>query len=665
MTFTSERPSGTDTVLTVCLGSDALARPFWRGVNPGALRLLTVNSLAETRAIDPQMVLLDKLLLESATLEEWRCALPTALLMSDDTSQGDIDILFAADFPPLQSHKILQNACETVIARRRARDSQAAMASIEGNLDKLASVGIALAAENDLAVLLRKILSEGQNMSDCDAASLFLVNAEEGHIIFKLTQNDSMDFPFEERRFALNSQSIAGYAALTREPLNIVDAYEIPPSAPYGFNKSFDENTGYRTVSMLTLPALNKNKNVIAVLQFINRKRQRDILLTPGTDTRKDILPFDEPTCRLLQALAGQAGVAIENAILHNDIRRLFEGFVKASVMAIEQRDPTTSGHSFRVAELCVALARAVSVDTHPQHCCEVHSEAKIRELRYAALLHDFGKVGVRESVLVKSKKLSHENINSIHYRILLAKEKLKNRALREQLQNHRKGISSPELTARIEHSLQIELDRLDHFFDTIVKANEPSILEGASATDLQHLAAYSPPFEREHGFAIVSDYEFAMLSIPKGSLSRDERLEIESHVTHTRNFLQLIPWTEEFRRVPEIAGAHHEKLNGTGYPEGRSARDIPFASKIMTICDIYDALTASDRPYKAAVPAELALDILQKEARAGAVDSSLMSVFIESGAYKVIENRQHPESSLGDLHFSHHVCDFDLHEPH
>ncbi len=665
MSFTSKRPTGSDAILTICLSSDALVLPFWRKVNLGALQLLTVHSLAQARAMDPDMVLLDKPLLASASLEEWRCALPNALLMSEETTQEDIDILFAADFPPQQSRKILQNACETVIARRRARDSQAAIASIEGNLDKLASVGIALAAENDLAVLLRKILSEGQNMSNCDAASLFLVNADEGHITFKLTQNDSMDFPFEERRFDLNSQSIAGYVALTREALNIADAYEISPAAPYAFNKSFDENTGYRTVSMLTLPALNKNKNVIAVLQFINRKRQRDILLTPGSETQKDILPFDAPTCRLLQALAGQAGVAIENAILHNDIRRLFEGFVKASVMAIEQRDPTTSGHSFRVAELCVALARAVSVDSHPQHCCEVHSEAKIRELRYAALLHDFGKVGVRESVLVKSKKLSYENINSIHYRILLAKEKLKNRALQEQLQQHRQGISTPEKIARIEHALQVELSRLDHFFETIVKANEPSILENASALDLQHLAAYSTPFEREHGFAIVSDFEFAMLSIPKGSLSRDERLEIESHVTHTRNFLQLIPWTEEFRRVPEIAGAHHEKLNGKGYPDGKSAGEIPFASKIMTICDIYDALTASDRPYKAAVPAELALDILQKEARAGAVDQSLMNVFIESGAYKVIENRQHPESSLGDLHFSHHVCDFDLHQPH
>jgi len=293
-----------------------------------------------------------------------------------------------------------------------------------------------------------------------------------------------------------------------------------------------------------------------------------------------------------------------------------------------------------------------------------VHSEAKIRELRYAALLHDFGKVGVRESVLVKPKKLSEENINSIHYRFQLAKEKLRNKALLQQLQLYRRGSHTADKAHRIEHKLALELEQLDQFFATIVSANEPSLLERARATDLNRIAAYCPPFERRHGFSIVNDYEFAMLAIPKGSLSRDERHEIESHVTHTRNFLQLIPWTEEFKGVPEIAGAHHEKLDGSGYPNGRSAQEIPFASKIMTICDIFDALTASDRPYKAAVPAEFALDILQKEAKAGSIDQSLMKVFIESAAYKVIDGRTYSGGDDG-LHFSHHVCDFDLHEQH
>jgi HD-GYP domain-containing protein (c-di-GMP phosphodiesterase class II) len=652
------------TVLTVCLSATALATTFWKHLDIPRLLLSPVSSPEEAAEFAPALLLLDRDLLNSASEEQWRNQFPTAILMSSSPTIKDSDVIFTEGFPAIQSRKILQGACEAWIARKRLADSQHALATIEGNLDKLASVGIALAAENDLATLLRKILSEGQNISNCDGASLFLVDAEAQQITFKLTQNDSIDFPFEERRFPLNSSSIAGYVALTKEPLNIADAYEIPQTAPYGFNKNFDESTGYRTVSMLTLPALNKKKNIIAVLQFINRKKERKTALLQGTDTREHILPFDDGTYRLLQALAGQAGVAIENAILHKDIQNLFEGFVKASVMAIEQRDPTTSGHSFRVADLCVSLARALNY-SHPEYQSHVNSEAKIRELRYAALLHDFGKVGVRESVLVKSKKLSHENINSIQYRILLAKEKLKNKALQQQLQLYQKGRYAAEKVQKIEHTLALELAQLDHFFETIVSANEPSLLESARVTDLNRIAAYCPPFERRHGFSIVNDYEFAMLAIPKGSLSREERLEIESHVTHTRNFLQLIPWTEEFRNVPEIAGAHHEKLDGSGYPSGSCAQEIPFGSKIMTICDIFDALTASDRPYKAAVPAELALDILYKEAKAGAIDHKLLNVFVESAAYKVIECKDYSEGEHGGLHFSHHVCDFDLHEPH
>jgi hypothetical protein len=265
----------------------------------------------------------------------------------------------------------------------------------------------------------------------------------------------------------------------------------------------------------------------------------------------------------------------------------------------------------------------------------------------------------------VKAKKLSQENIQSIHFRILLAKEKLKNKALKQQLQMHKRGSFDAEKNMRIELNLAQELEKLDQFFVTIVDANEPLLLAAGKRTDLNRIAAYCNPFERSHGFAIVSPEEFSMLAITKGSLSPEERREIESHVTHTRNFLSLIPWTDEFKQVPAIAGAHHEKLDGSGYPDGKVAVDIPFASKIMTICDIYDALTASDRPYKASVSAETALDILHQEAKAGTVDKSLINVFTESDAYKTIEGKEYSEGFEGDQQFRHHVCDFDLHEGH
>ena len=651
--------------LRLCYPTRYAANPLWATINTPPLDCQAISTSAQALALQADIVIIDSDLLTDTDFLQWQTLLPACIFLSEAHLKLDTDLILSDELPLRQSQKMIRLACEGCLARKRELDSDLALQSLEGNLNKLASVGIALAAENDLTVLLRKILIEGQNISSCDAASLFLVDPDGEHITFKLTQNDSIDFPFQESKFKLDAKSISGYVAQTKTALNIADAYSIPPECVYQFNRNFDSSAGYETVSMLTLPAMNKQKKVIAVLQFINKKHKRDTILGQGNNIREQVIPFDEESQILLQALAGQAGVAIENAILHNNIQKLFEGFVKASVMAIEQRDPTTSGHSFRVADLCVALARAVNLSDHPEHRSHRHNDTQIRELRYAALLHDFGKVGVRESVLVKSKKLSDANIQSIRYRILLAQEKLKNKALKQQLQMHRSGKFDKEVAKRIEVNLALELQQLDDFFATIVESNEPMLLHAANKTDLNRIAAYCNPFERAHGFAIVSPEEFSMLSIPKGSLSKEERLEIESHVTHTRNFLQLIPWTDELKLVPEIAGAHHEKLDGTGYPDGKATNEIPFASKIMTICDIFDALTASDRPYKAAVPAEFALDILNEEAKAGAVDQSLIDVFIASDAYKCISGKDYSEGFDDRKGYSHHVCDFDLHADH
>lgn len=651
--------------LTLCYAQQFQDHALWLQLDSHTLRCVPINSIAQAQSLQASLILLDQDLLQQTKLVTWRARCPNAVLLSEASLHADTDLVLSDGLPSTQTQKLIRMACENWLARARAQDSALLLQSLEGNLNKLASVGIALAAENDLATLLRKILIEGQNISICDAASLFLVDKDNTSMTFKLTQNDSIDFPFQESKFKLDATSISGYVAQNKTALNIADAYNIAPESVFQFNSRFDTSTGYKTVSMLTLPALSKKNKVIAVLQFINKKRTRETKLTAGTDIRGQVLPFDDESLLLLQALAGQAGVAIENAILYNDIQKLFEGFVKASVMAIEQRDPTTSGHSFRVADLCVALARAVNLSPLHEHQRNTQNEAQVRELRYAALLHDFGKVGVREAVLVKGKKLSQENIKSIHFRIMLAKEKLKNKALKQQLQMHKRGAFDAEKNLRIELNLAQELEKLDQFFATIIDVNEPLLLKASKRTDLNRIAAYCSPFERSHGFAIVSPEEFAMLAIPKGSLSPEERREIESHVTHTRNFLSLIPWTDEFKQVPAIAGAHHEKLDGSGYPDGKVAGDIPFASKIMTICDIYDALTASDRPYKAAVSVEFALDILHQEAKAGTVDKALIDVFVESDAYKAIQGKEYSESFEGAQQFRHHVCDFDLHEGH
>ncbi len=651
----------------ICFYYGALyeGNPLWHSLASRNIRIEIIRSVNDVKIQSAALILLDRPLIAMAPMDAWRAHFPQALFLSENSENIATDIILSDGLPARQTLQLIALARDTLVTRIQAVKSKELLSATERNLEKLASVGIALSSENDLAILLRKILTEGQNISCCDAASLFLVDNEAKRITFKLTQNDSLDFPFQESSFSLDAHSIAGNVTLTKEPLNISNAYLIPEEAPYRFNRSFDETTGYKTISMLTLPALNKKKSVIAVLQFINKKKERHLKLSPGTPLHELVIPFDSESFLLLQALAGQAGVAIENAILYNDIQNLFEGFVRASVMAIEQRDPTTSGHSFRVADLCVALAAAVNDSTCPEFMSFKQSDQQVRELRYAALLHDFGKVGVRESVLVKAKKLSVENLESIRYRILISKERLYNNALSEQIRLMQSGTLSEEMLMQLQANLTEEIEKLDGFFETICQANEPSVLEETNLENLRRAADYRPSSAPANGFLVINEDEFRLLSIRKGSLSEEERREIESHVTHTRAFLEQIPWTDEFKRIPDIAGAHHEKLNGSGYPLGITGERIPFASKIMTICDIYDALTASDRPYKSAVSTEKALEIMHNEALSGAIDARLLELFVTHKIYKATEGKDYYSDSKNSQRFGEHKCGFDLHGNH
>jgi len=334
----------------------------------------------------------------------------------------------------------------------------------------------------------------------------------------------------------------------------------------------------------------------------------------------------------LLLALSSQAAVAIENAILYEDIQRLFEGFIKASVYAIESRDPTTSGHSERVAILTVGLAEKVDRADSGPYAGVTFSPEDIRELRYASLLHDFGKVGVREPVLVKANKLYDHHLDTVAARFRFIKKALENTYLQKKL-----GLAlslgpecEKELVA-LDEELQRKLAEVDEQFHFILQANKPTVLPQGGFERIQQIAQNTFVDLDGTRVAYLTTKEAENLSIGKGSLNPQERLEIESHVTHSFRFLRQIPWTKDLRRIPTIAYAHHEKLNGTGYPNALRDEDIPFQAKIMAISDIYDALTASDRPYKRALPPERALDILGLEVKEGNLDPELVRIFTEA----------------------------------
>ena len=506
-------------------------------------------------------------------------------------------------------------------------------------LDQLTEVSLALSAEHNYRRLLALILARALLLSGCDAGSLYLVIPEEDgppqRLLFAAVQNDSIPIPFKETELYISTSSLAGYVASTGETLTIDDAYDIPRSAPYRFNRAYDEEMGYRTRSQLILPMTNPKDEITGVLQLINRKRNPGALLLSAEDAEREVIPFDAASTRLMKTVGSLAAVAIDNNRLYQSIEHLFEGFVRASVTAIEQRDPTTSGHSFRVAVLTVGLAEAVDRTGNGPLSAHAFSSEQLRELRYASLLHDFGKVGVRENVLVKAKKLYPHDLERILTRLDTARLYAERDVLLRKVDLLLKRREDPTALEELDRSLQQALRDIDRIEEVILRSNEPTVLPEGDFSVLQAIGAAS--FKDRTGVdrAILEPQEAAVLSIRKGSLSEEERLEIESHVTHTYEFLRKIPWTTELKHIPSIAYGHHEKLNGRGYPRKITAEAIPIQSRIMTVSDIFDALSASDRPYKKAVPQEKALDILGLEVKDGMLDPLLVDLFIEAKIYE------------------------------
>jgi len=519
-------------------------------------------------------------------------------------------------------------------------------------IQELNQIGAALSAEHDTGALLEMILTKMREITSADAGSLYLAEpvptqlpAEQGErrkqvrrrLRFKLAQNDAVELKFRETVMEVNERSIAGYVAKTGEGVSLEDAYHLPPEVPFTFNRQFDEESGYRSKSVLAIPMKDQHGEVVGVVQLINGKRDWEARLDSVTAVAAQVVPFTRQQQAIAESLASQAAVALENSLLYQAIQNLFEGFVKASVTAIEARDPTTSGHSFRVANLTVALAEAVDrADSGPYGGLHFTRE-QMREIRYASLLHDFGKVVVREEVLVKAKKLYPSQLELIRQRFQFIRKAVEADTLRSKLdcvlaegrEDFLKRL--PEFDA----SLAQYLTALDEELKAIIEGNEPALTQDRVSAKLAEIAAQQYTDADGRRKRLLDEDEVRLLSIPKGSLDESERRQIESHVVHTFNFLQQIPWTRELQNLPVIARSHHEKLNGTGYPRRLTAPDIPVQTRMMTISDIVDALGASDRPYKRAVDLGRSLEILENCVQAGELDADLFRIFLEGKVYK------------------------------
>ena len=503
----------------------------------------------------------------------------------------------------------------TRFAAPGAADAGADMARTVQKLRAMAQVGIALGAVTDRATLTEKIMN----------------------FIFQL-------FPLAERAFILlpkkEGEAPVPVAARWRDG-TVVDPAQVVMSRTI-----LAEVVG-RKHSVLSVDTLADRH--FGAQESIVSQAIRSVMCVPlllegeclgliQVDTSSDPYAFREQDLEMLTGVCAEAAVALKNFQLYSDIEGLLDGFVRASVQAIEERDPVTAGHSFRVAGYAERLAAAVG-RSGADKAGPAFTREQMREIRYAALLHDFGKVGVREHVLRKEKKLHHAEMRAVEQRFLHVRACIERQAWRDLVEQHAaSGLTDADFRQRqrdIEQALQREFERLEGFLATIRRANEPAISKSEAVPGLGDAMAWCCPQPDGPPLKLLTEEEHAALGVSRGCLTPDERRQIEAHVADSYSFLILIPWTRDLAGVPSIAHGHHEKLDGSGYPMGLRAPQISAQTRILTICDIYDALTAGDRPYKKAMPPERALDLIAMECRAGHLDEELFDVFVASRAWE------------------------------
>jgi HD-GYP domain-containing protein (c-di-GMP phosphodiesterase class II) len=488
---------------------------------------------------------------------------------------------------------------------------------LQEQIEKLNQIGIALSSETNLEDLLDLIVFEARAFTGADGGSLYILDEDET-LYFNVSQNDTLSRRpnpppgFKPYPLTLSKESIAGYVAITGEILNIEDVYGLRDTVPYRFNLDFDKRNDYVTRSMLVVPMKDREQEVLGVLQLIN-----------PMDETGQIRPFPKSVERLIMSLASQAAVAIRNATLIADIKALFEALIRYSATAIDARSPHTAGHSRRVAAYSKAIALAINEQSIGRFADVSFSREQLEELSYAAWLHDIGKIGVPEKILDKNNRLSDEAMESIVNRFELIKAF--NLCFKDDRSHERTGEEAERAVRQIEEELSL-----------IQKTNRSNFLSDEDFAGLQNIA--SKTYENLAGETIpyLSDKEMEYLSVRKGNLTAEEYHKIQTHVELTYDIVENIPFTRSLQNIPFFSASHHELLDGSGYPKGLKGEEIPLQSRILAVVDIFDALTAADRPYRRAMSPQKAGDILKAEAEAGRLDADIVNLFVDKKLYEI-----------------------------
>lgn len=505
------------------------------------------------------------------------------------------------------------------------------------SLEYLNRIGVALSSEKDINRLLETILTAAKTITNADGGTLYRVFDDQ--LKFEIVLNDSLNIamggttgnevpfypiPLRQGDGAENTTMVAAYAVLRDETVNIADAYSAE-GFDFSGTRNFDKKTGYRSMSFLTIPMKNHDGEIIGVLQLLNAR-----------DNDGKVTPFTVEDQRLAESLASQAAIALTNRMLITQLEVLFESLIELINTAIDEKSPYTGGHCKRVPALTMMLAEAASATTEGPLASFTMTEKDRYELKIAGLLHDCGKITTPVHVVDKATKLEtiFDRIHLVSQRFEILKRDAEIVLLKARVDALKAGDAEAANLAEESYSSLIRQIDEDRAF--LRRANvgvERMSPEDQARVDL--IAEYS--FINEDGVTVpfLSDDEKANLNIPYGTLNAGERKTINHHIEATIKMLEALPWPKHLKNVPEYAGGHHERMDGKGYPKGLTREQMSVQARTMGIADIFEALTAKDRPYKSGKTLSESIEILSKFRDNGHIDPDLFDVFVSQRIYQ------------------------------
>ena len=512
-----------------------------------------------------------------------------------------------------------------------------------GQIKKMSDIGRALSGVHDLNALLEMIVDQARSFTNADAGTLYIL--EDETLRFQIVQNDSLKIcmggktgetiPFPP--VELKESNVSAFVALKGKSVNIPDVYD---TNLFDFTgpKKFDQSTGYRSKSMLVVPMKNHDNDVIGVLQLLNATNP----------VNNEVIAFSQDYENLSESLASQAAVSITNAKLISNMTELFEAFVKVMATAIDEKSPVTGGHIRRVADLTLTMAEVIHNHDEGAFKDRKFSPDQMYELRIAAYMHDIGKVTSPVEIVEKAKKLQtiFDRIHYIRLRMdyIIQKVKLEGQQKKIELLERKADLAEIK---KIELKSEKQIQEMEDIRLFINKCNEPGeFLEDETLDKLKEISLRTYLDNEGQQQPFITEDELLNLSIRRGSITDAERKKMQDHAAVTLKMLKQIPFTKKLKNIPSFAGAHHEFINGKGYPLGLKGDEIPFEGKLMAVTDIAEALTASDRPYKKAMPLETVYRILRSMAGNGELDNDMVELFINEEIYKTYQEKHETPSA-------------------